>query len=301
MEKYSVLMSVYYKENPGFFRQAVRSMLAQTVPPDDFVIVCDGCLTQELDRAIAEFEKDTGELFQIVRLPKNGGLGKALRTGITYCKYNLVARMDTDDIAVPVRMERQLRLILDNPDIGAVGGQIAEFSSAPKPTVTGYRIVPNTADGVKKRIASQNPMNHMTVLLRKDMVLKAGNYVDFPMFEDYHLWARMTAKGFLLMNDDSICVFARVDGMHQRRGGLKYFEQTRRMEQHLMQCGLLDKGTYCKNLAVRFIGTVVVPNRLRAFAYSRFLRNSHPAERDNSLLQELAVAYASKGTKAGDS
>lgn len=296
MEAYSVLMSVYHKEIPDYFYIAIQSMLHQTIPPDDIVIICDGPLTSELDQVIAYFDRIHPGLFQIIRIPQNGGLGKALREGVLRCKHEMIARMDTDDIAVPMRVEHQMKHMLDDKRIGAVGGQIAEFTTLPAYNLTGYRMVPLTAQQVRKRAATHNPMNHMTVLLRKSAVLDAGNYIHFPLFEDYHLWSRMLAKKYHLINIDEVCVFARVDNMHQRRGGMDYFKQTTKMEQHLMQCGLIDPWQYRKNLAVRFFGTVVISGKLRGLAYNRFLRSSKPSQTDEALLRNLYAAYHKKYT-----
>ncbi len=299
MEPYSVLMSVYQKETPDYFYIAIQSMLNQTIPPDDIVMMCDGPLTPELDQVIAYFDRKHPGLFQIVRIPQNGGLGKALREGVLRCKHEIIARMDTDDIAVPTRVEHQMKHMLHDKRIGAVGGQIGEFTTLPAPSITGYRMVPLTAQQVRKRAATHNPMNHMTVLLRKSAVLDAGNYMDFPLFEDYHLWSRMLAKEYDLINVDEICVFARVDNMHQRRGGMDYFKQTAEMERHLIRCGLIGKLQYRKNLAVRFLGTVVISGKLRGLAYNHFLRSSKPSQTDETLLRKLHTAYHREYTDEG--
>lgn len=139
----------------------------------------------------------------------------------------------------------------------------------------------------------------MTVLLRKSAVLDAGNYMDFPLFEDYHLWSRMLAKEYDLINIDEICVFARVDNMHQRRGGMDYFKQTAEMERHLIRCGLIGKLQYRKNLAVRFLGTVVISGKLRGLAYNHFLRSSKPSQTDETLLRKLHTAYHREYTDEG--
>lgn len=97
-ENYSVLMSVYFKEQPNNLRQAMESMRQQTVPTDDFVFVCDGPLTDELDAVIEEEQEKLGEVLHVLRLPQNSGLGNALNEGLKICKNELVARMDSDDI-----------------------------------------------------------------------------------------------------------------------------------------------------------------------------------------------------------
>ena len=108
MEEYSVLMSVYEKENPVFFRNSIESMMKQSLPFSDFVLVCDGPLGKELEEIVQWAESCLGERFQCIRLPENRGLGKALAEGITHCRHDIVARMDSDDLSRPERCRLQM-------------------------------------------------------------------------------------------------------------------------------------------------------------------------------------------------
>lgn len=272
MEKYTVLMSVYHKENVGYFREAVESMIKQTYPPNEMVVVCDGPLTEELDLQIDRFDKKYPNLFKIVRLEQNQGLGKALAAGLLECTNDLVARMDTDDIAIPERMEWQISFMAEHEDISIVGGQIQEFNEIIENKL-GCRYVAVQPDMVRKLAANKNPMNHMTVTFRKQHVLAAGNYQEYDRFEDYYLWARMLAKGYKLANLDRICVYARVNGaMYKRRAGWDYYRQTVKMQKYLLEAGISNKKQYVRNLVVRFLGVVVVPNWLREKLYNNLMR-----------------------------
>lgn len=274
MEKYSVLMSVYCKEKAQYFQQAIDSMLLQTVQPDEFVLVCDGPLTAELDSVIDGYEQAKPELFKVVRLEENHGLGVALNIGLQECSNELVARMDTDDISLPDRMEKQLTLLQAHPEVSAVGGQIAEFYDDPD-HIIGYRVVPLEHEQIVSRAASRNPMNHVTVVYRKSQVMKAGNYPSHPGFEDYHLWARMLSKGQRFMNMDDVLCNVRADaGMHERRRGVAYFRHTWDMERVLLSKGLTKRFQFCKNVAVRFVGTVVLPARLRQKVFQKTMRQA---------------------------
>ena len=73
-ETYSVLMAVYEKENPVYFRQSIQSMLDQTLPPSDFVIVCDGPLTPELDKVLEWAGGKLGKKLQCIRLKEKEDL-----------------------------------------------------------------------------------------------------------------------------------------------------------------------------------------------------------------------------------
>lgn len=280
MEKYSVLMSVYYKEKAEYLRLSVESMLNQTVPPEQFVLVCDGPLTEELDAVVLEYETDYPALFTVVRLEKNMGIGVALNIGLQHCRNELAARMDSDDIAVKERMEIQLKELEDHPDVSVVGGQIAEFYDSPD-QITGYRKVPITEDEVRSYIKFRNPMNHMTVVLRKSHVLNVGNYQDVPGFEDYFLWSSLTAKGYTLRNVMEVCCIARANaGMYSRRGGVRYFQNTMRVERFMLEKGIITTLEFWRNVAVRFVGTIVVPPKMRKTVFINVLRRPSLNEDD---------------------
>ena len=279
MASYSVLMSVYYKEKSAYFREAIDSMLQQTVQPAEIVLVCDGELTPELDAVIAEKCDAYPELFRVIRLPENQGLGIALDIGLRACKHPLVARMDTDDIALPDRMELQLKIFEEDPQLGAVGGQIAEFEGTQN-NIVGYRKVPLSSEAVSLRLKKRNPMNHMTVLLRKEAVLAAGSYQHLPLYEDYYLWARMVACGQKMRNIPQLCCYVRVDDrLYQRRGGKQYFKNAMLLEKKLLSLKLINLAEFFVNVVVRLTCTVLLPGELRKHLYCKFLHKNR--QKDN--------------------
>ena len=181
--KYSVLMPVYRKENPFYFYRAALSMMKQSVSPDEFVLVCDGPLTEQLDAVIRKLEETWSEQIKIVRLPENRGIGPALAAGVESCRNNLIARMDSDDIACPERCEKQLVQFRGNPALALASGAIAEFEmdslekaanmqwtiDTPKEPVkipedcciTGTRTLPCGYEEILIFARRRNPMNHM--------------------------------------------------------------------------------------------------------------------------------------------
>lgn len=286
MNTYSVLMSVYYKEKAEYLRLSVTSMIDQTIPPEQFVVVCDGPLTPELDAVIDEFVQAHPDLFTVVRLEKNMGIGVALNIGIQHCRNELVARMDADDIAVKERMEMQLEEITKYPQISVLGGQIAEFYDDPS-VITGYRQVPVTEAETQEYIKFRNPMNHMTVVLRKSHVLNVGNYQDVPGFEDYFLWASLIANGNNLRNVKAVCCIVRANaGMYSRRGGVRYFQNTMRVERFLRTKGIITGLEFCRNVVVRFVGTIVIPPRFRKAVFLNVLRKRKLEDNQGSFLKE---------------
>ena len=159
MQNYSVLMSVYHKEKPEYLRQAIESIQAQTVPTNDFVLVCDGPLNPELDAVIAAKQQEMGDTLNVVRLVKNCGLGNALNEGIRHCKNELVARMDSDDIAYPNRCEKQMAIFNVHPEVSVCSGIVEEFTTDPN-SVDSKRVPPETNAEIVEFAKKRNPFNH---------------------------------------------------------------------------------------------------------------------------------------------
>ena len=186
MQNYSVLMSVYYKEKPEYLEQAIESVQSQTFPTDDFILVCDGPLNDALDKVIAKKQREMGITLNVVRLAKNGGLGNALNEGIKHCKNELVARMDSDDIAYPHRCEKQLAVFNEHPEVSICSGIVEEFTTDPN-TVDAKRVPPETNAEIVEFAKKRNPFNHPCVMYKKSAVEAVGSYQDFYLLEDYYL------------------------------------------------------------------------------------------------------------------
>ena len=128
MISFSVLLSVYYKESPIYLSQALYSVIKQSIPPTEIILVEDGKLPKTLEKVISQFKKKTSTI-KIVQLPYNQGLGKALNEGLKHCTYDIVARMDTDDIAKLDRFEKQIKIFEKYPDIDICSAWIEEFEN----------------------------------------------------------------------------------------------------------------------------------------------------------------------------
>ena len=268
---YSVLMSVYKKEKVEYFIQAVDSLLSQTIPPEQIVLVRDGTVYEELQKIIDKYVSDYSNVFTYLPLEENGGLGSALRYGLTHCRNELVGRMDTDDISVPDRFEKQLDFMRNNLDVAVVGGDVSEFVE--KPTdVTGYRIVPKSHEEISKSIKKRSPFNHPTVMFRKSMVEKANSYESFYLFEDWYLWLKLYLTDAKLANLDMVLVNMRCLGMASRRGGLKYYKSFVKLLQYMKKNKIIKTFEYFKMKIIRFCGYVLLPNKMREWAYKKFLR-----------------------------
>ena len=270
-ENYSVLMSVYYKENSEYLKQAIESIQAQTFPTDDFVLVCDGPLNQELDSVIKKKQQEMKNILNVVRLKKNAGLGNALNKGIQQCKNELVARMDSDDISYPDRCEKQLMVFNTYPEISVCSGIVEEFATNPK-VVESRRVPPETQEEIREFAKVRNPFNHPCVIYKKPDVEAVGSYKDFYLLEDYYLWVRMIMAGYQGYNLQEPLLHMRAGtDMYMRRGGLKYAKTQEKLFRFMKNNGFISKGQYIKNCVIRGESSLA-PNWLRKFVFEKVLR-----------------------------
>ncbi|MCM1458709.1 MAG: glycosyltransferase [Bacteroides sp.] len=273
MEKYSVLMSLYMKEKPEYLKESVLSMVVQTYKPDEIVIVKDGPLTTELETVLTEIDEEYPNLLHIVGYKTNRGLGFALNYGLKFCKNELVARMDTDDISMPDRCEKQIKYIKKHAKTDIVGGDIAEFIEDINSPIA-KRLVPITNTKIKKYMKTRCPFNHVTVMFKKSAVIKAGGYRDCFWNEDYYLWIRMYECGCRFGNIGNILVNVRVgEDMYRRRGGWKYFKSEMMLQHYMLQRKIIDIGTFLLNSTKRFIVQVILPTKIRGWFFRMFARN----------------------------
>lgn len=172
-QAYSVLMSIYLKENPAYLRASLDSIINQTIPPAEIVMVKDGPLTKELDSVLAEYDRRYPGIFSFIAYEENHGLGYALHRGIVACTNDIVARMDTDDIARSDRMEKQLKAIQDGLDM--VGSQVIEFVESPDKPIARTDL-PEGLNNIIACSKRRNPFRHPPMTFKRSKVLKAGNY-----------------------------------------------------------------------------------------------------------------------------
>ena len=269
MEGFSVLMSVYDKENPAYLKESIESVLNQTLKANEIVIVKDGILNEKLEEILDGYEEKKS--IRTIQLYENVGLGKALSIGIGKCSYELIARMDSDDICEPHRFEKQLRYMEEHPETAVCGGQIAEFIDH-KEAVVGKRIVPIEHEDIVRYARRRNPVNHMSVIFRKKAVQEAGSYVTLLYFEDYELWLRMISKGYKFHNLNEVLVYVRTDeGFQKRRGGIRYFKKTLMAQKKFLENGYISYWDFFINVLTRGM-ICLVPPTLRRRIYIKYLR-----------------------------
>lgn len=269
--EYSVLMSLYKNEKSKNLGECLDSILRQSVLPTEVVIVKDGPLTEDLELVLKEYVNKDPDLYKVIPLEKNVGLGLALAEGIKHCNNNLVARMDTDDICVPNRFEKQLKEFEKNPELDICGSHIVEFEKTPSEPVA-MRKVPLTDLEIRKYQKRRSAFNHMTVMYKKEKVLESGNYQHALLMEDDLLWVNMLKAGAKAGNIDEVLVYARTgDGMYERRGGWQYFRKYCEGRKQIYQTGYISKWDYWYTIIVQFI-VALVPLNMRKFIFNKLLR-----------------------------
>ena len=270
MADYSVLMSVYKKEKAPFLEEAINSMVNQTVKPKDFVLVCDGPLNESLDKVISNFEKSYPGLFNVIRLEKNGGLANALNEGIKYCKYDIVARMDSDDVSREDRMEKELAA-MENEMADIVSSNVNEFVGAVDHVVA-RRVLPESDEEIKSFARKRNPFNHPAVVFKKQQVANIGGYPKYDYFEDYALWVTLLSSGAKGYNvQDELLSMRSDEGMYDRRGGVSYVKCIFAFQKYLRTLGYVSLGESIVQSVTRGMVSLV-PSGIRKRIYKRHLR-----------------------------
>ena len=275
MEKFSICTSIYKNDNPEYVRVALDSMLInQSVKPNEIVLVQDGPVPYELSRLLIEYKDKYGEVLNIIKLEKNGGLGNALKLGVENAKYDICARMDSDDICLPDRFKKQLAYLEANPECDIVGGQMTEFIDTPD-NIVGRREVPLSNEDIYAFMKSRCALNHVTVMFRKEAVLKVGNYQDWFWNEDYYLWVRMMMAGCKFANIPDVAVNVRSGAdQYARRGGKKYFDSEIGIKKLMLEKGMISKKEYIVNYIERFIIQLLLPNSVRGWVFRTFARKN---------------------------
>ena len=272
---FSVLMSVYRKDDPKNFRLAVESISKhQSLRPEEIIIVIDGPIPTPLETELTDMTSEIPEI-KTVFLKENRGLGLALRAGMEKVSNEFVARMDADDIATQDRFEKQISMLANNRELDMVGAQITEFIGRPS-NIVGKRIVPQSNSEIYNWIKKRCPFNHMTVVFRKEKVLEAGNYLDWHFNEDYYLWIRMAEKGMNFANLPDSLVNVRVGKeMYGRRGGWKYFISEKGLQDYMLRKRIISFPRWLVNVAIRFGVQVMMPDSLRAFVFKQLFRRKN--------------------------
>ena len=269
---YSVLMSVYKNDDPVFLATALRSIYEdQTIKPDEIVVVFDGPLTDELYSVLDEFQAGKEDVVKYYPQEENHGLGEALRIGSEKCTCDYILRMDSDDISDPKRFERQIAYVETHPDIDVLGTDIAEFNTSLDEEMR-VRSCPENHNDIVRMGKKRNPMNHVTVCMKRSALEKCGGYRTLLLLEDYYLWLNMIAADCKLANIHESLVYVRVgNGFDSKRGSKERIIGWKTLQNFMLEHGMINKKEAMMNmLYIRaFVNT---PSCVKKMLYEKILR-----------------------------
>lgn len=271
--KYSVLMSVYKNDNPEYLKSALNSIYEeQTKKPDEIVIVFDGPVPETLLSVLHEFRKDKEEVVKFFPQETNRGLGAALKIGSEHCSGDYIFRMDSDDVSAPTRFEIQAKYVEEHPEIDVLGTNILEFNESIDEKDLKQRKCCANHDDIVKMSKKRNPMNHVSVCIKKSALEKAGGYQPLLYAEDYYLWLRMMNAGCVFANIDQSLVFVRVgNGFNSRRSRKELITSWKSLQNYMIEKGMITKREARRNMF--YINVFVrTPCWIKKILYSKFLR-----------------------------
>jgi glycosyltransferase involved in cell wall biosynthesis len=250
---------------------ALNSLVNQTLVPSEIVLVKDGVLPQDLEAVIMTFNQSNPNLMKCVSLQKNTGLGNALYVGLKECTYSLIARMDSDDISRKDRFYKQVTYMNNNLQTMVLGSDIEEFNNHPGDLKRVRRLSADPKD-LAKLSRLRNPLNHPSVIFRKEKILEVGSYKTMPLFEDYYLWLRIIKSGGEIVNMNETLLDFRVGGgMINRRHGLSYMKKEWHFYFSAWSEGLLKNTDFFKVIILR-LPLRLLPLKFMALIYKGVLR-----------------------------
>ncbi len=273
MFPFSVLMSVYEGDNPLFLDKSLRSIFNQTLLPNEIILIKDGILNKKLNSVIDSYIIENTIPFKIIENKKNRGLGYSLKVGVEACSYEIIARMDADDISKNYRFECQLKLMHAMPNIDVLGSLIDEFSGDISNVIC-RRIVPEKDHDIKLFLKYRSPFNHPTVVFKKSKVLRSGNYSEyFRNMQDYDLWIRMAIDGCIFHNIQESLIFFRQDkNLYKRRSGIKYIKYEFKLINNMKRNKVVNVIEYLSLLLLR-LPIRIFPSLIRETIYKSLIRS----------------------------
>ena len=267
--EFSVLITVYKKEKPYNLRESLLSSYRQTIRPTEIVLVCDGELTQELYDEIEQIKSEI-PILKVYQLSSNVGSGPASCFGVKKCNTELIARMDSDDYSEETRFEKQIKAFEENPNLIMVGTNILEKNTE----FTAYKTVPEKTEEIREYSKFRNPFNNPSSMMKKEYILKVGNYRKFRYLEDYDLTMRLIhdnpTKDFLNIQEPLV-IMQTNNSSYLRRGGLLYVKTEFFLQADFYRRGYISKVELCRNIFIRNI-VRVMPNSMRKLIYKKKMR-----------------------------
>lgn len=263
--KFSVAMSLYKNDKPEQLREALESICTQSYPADEIFLVVDGPVGEDLDSIVREYSDKYGN-FTLKRLETNAGLGNALRIAVEECKNDLIVRMDSDDISAPGRFAKLVEEYTREPADVLGSWAIGFVGDLYTTDMISCSRRPLKHDDIIKRLPHRSPMSHVTVMLRREAVIRSGNYKDLFYHEDYYLWARMIQAGCTFRNIPEYLMYVRLGvDKAKRHGGKRYYKAGAFLRKYMLKNNLMSRFSYIKETIIRVVYQLVLPPRVRNY------------------------------------
>lgn len=270
--EFTILLTVYKKDNPGYLSEALDSILNQTLLPNEVVIVEDGPITDSLQKVIDAFLAKFANPIHILALPKNIGTGLAINEGLKKCTFELVAKMDSDDINYPDRFEKQINIYKSHPEISFLSAFVSEFENDDIRNIISLRKLPERHEAITFYAKKRCPLNQPVAMYRKSAIEDCGYYRKFTFGEDYDLWVRALLKGYKFYNiQEPLLYFRTSDETIRKRGSFWYLKIDLSHHYDFYKEGFLTFPQFLYNSSIRIV-VRLFPLRVRKLFYSKFLR-----------------------------
>ena len=263
----SILMSTYIAESPANLAISLQSLADQTRLPAQIVLVLDGPVGSDQELIIHHArDRSPAVDMTILRLPKRVGLAGALNTGLEACRFELVARMDSDDICLPQRLALQHAEMEAYPEVDVLAAWHEEFDDRTGRPL-GVKTVPANHEAIATALRWRNVISNPTVVYRRSVIRQVGGYRPIGLLEDYDLYMRLLAAGRRIRAIQRVLVRVR-SGSEQRgrRGGRSYVASEWRFRYECWRRGNFGFHSF---LLISLAYTVfrLMPNRLRTASY----------------------------------
>ena len=260
------VLPVYIGVTPEEFTRAYRSISFQTLPPEEILVVLDGPVQSEISTFLKDQKRSDARL-SVIELETNQGVSAAMRTAFEQAQNRWVARHDADDIMMPDRFEKQWPVVSEER-YAAVGGAMLEFVGEPT-NIVRVRRLPSTHAALASYARMNSPLNNQSAIFDRDAVLAIGNVRDIHFMEDYDLFARLIANGYLLHSIDEALVLVHAqETMYDRRTDKRFSASERQMQRNLVDLGLISPPRSVMNYAARQLFRKL-PRPLLKLAYAK--------------------------------
>ncbi len=272
---FSTIISVYINDKPDWFEASINSIINQTIPPKQIVVVKDGPINSDIDKYINTIKNNKINIeFTIYESKINLGRGNTLNPAIDLSKYELISLMDSDDISRLDRFEKQLKFFKNNPHVDILGGQIEEFHNIPGDTGR-IRKVSIKHDEIIKSSRTFCPMNNVSIMMKKKAILNIGGFIGARgVQEDYILWVKLMSEDYKFANIKDILVDVRVNDLQNRRRGFTYILEEIKMQKLFYNLKHISFIKMILNIVIRVISRLM-PSLIRKIIYSILRKKSY--------------------------